>query len=151
MTSKQRDQYLTLHAVRELVRGMAEHRSQYASKTRSSLARIEAKASAMLAALGFPTASDQRVFRAAATRLTAAWTEEGGRHTPAAFVAIALTLVADQRAAIPPKAARVRKEFADLEGMLATLYRHFDPDMEDDAASTEGEAVANEYRALVAA
>lgn len=151
MTSKQRQQYLTLHAVRELVRGMAEHRTQYARKTRGSLERIEAKVSLMLPAMGPLTAADIRYFSSAAAKLRAAWTDEGDNYTPAAFVAIALTLIADQCAMIPAKAASVRRDFADLEGMLSTLYRHFDPDMTDTEANATGEAVAVEYRALVAA
>lgn len=151
MTTKQRRQYLTLHAVRELVRGMGEHRQCFERKTRESLRRIERRTTSMIEALGQPTRSDYAHFAKAADKLRSTWTDENPRHSQAAFVAIGLSLVADQRAEIPRKAAQVRKEFADLEGMLATLYKHFDPDYEDMAATNEGEAVANEYRMLVAA
>ncbi|WP_018123870.1 hypothetical protein [Desulfovibrio oxyclinae] len=151
MTTKQRRQYLTLHAVRELVRGMGEHRQCFEKKTRESLRRIERRVTAMIEALGQPTRSDQACFARAADKLNSAWVDEGGGHSQAAFVAIGLALVAEQRAEIPAKAAKARQEFADLEGMLATLYRHFDPDYEDMVASDEGEAVAREYRQLVAA
>lgn len=151
MTSKQRRQYLVLHAVREQVRGMAEHWSQWPRKTKQSIARIEARTSTMLEALGKPTYADMRAFGDAARKLRTAWNGEGENCTPAAFVAISLALVADCRAAIPAKAARVREEFATLEGMLATLYQHFDPEMTDAHAADEGESIATEYRAIVAA
>lgn len=151
MTSKQRKQYMTLHAVRELVRGMAEHKQDFERKTQLSLERIERKVTGMLEALGEPTVTDWAYFTKAANRLRAKWDGEDEGHTYAAFVAIALTLVADQCALIPPKAVKVRKEFSDLEGMLATLYGHFDPELENMAASKEGEGVADEYRKLVAA
>ncbi|XXJ19880.1 hypothetical protein ACR42D_10115 [Desulfovibrio caledoniensis] len=151
MTRRQRSQYLTLHAVRELVQGMAEQ-TGLEPKTRASLARIRAKATAMLRACGEITEADARYFRECVDKLLAAWSGDGNtRHTPAAFVAIGLTLVADQVAAIPTKAAKVRADFQSLEGMLATLYSHFDPDLKDLAASKEGESIANDYQALVAA
>lgn len=150
MTRKQRAQYLTLHAVREMVRGMAEQTGM-ARKTRASLSRIRARTTEMMRACGEMTEADARYFSRAANKLVAAWQHDGDRgYTPEAFVAIGLTLVADQCAAIPKTATQVRKSFTDLEGMLATLYSHFDPDLKDHEASKQGEAVANEYRALVA-
>ena len=152
MTTKQRRQYLVLHAVRELVRAMAEHGTDYERKTRKALDRIEGRVSGMLDALGRLTAADSRYFIVAAHNLRTAWTSpDGDRYTPAAYVAIALTLVADQFSAIPPRAEHARREFATLEGMIATLYQHFDPEMQDNAASEAGERVAEQYRHLTAA
>jgi hypothetical protein len=151
MTRKQRSQYLTLHAVRELARGMAEQ-TGLESKTRACLSRINAKSTEMMRTCGDLTAADHRYFIQCADKLRSAWDNDGDQmHTPSAFVSIALTLVADQVAAIPAKATKVRREFATLEGMLATLYSHFDPEFADTTASKQGEAVANDYRALVAA
>lgn len=148
MTTKQRKQYLTLHAVRELVRGMAEQRNLH-PRVEMLLAQIDIKATRMIESMPI-TFSDARAFSRAAERLTQSWDGDDSRHTPEAFISIALTLVADQVAAIPAKAVSVRNEFSDLEGLLADLYGHFDPEFDDRQASMEGEAVANEYRCLVA-
>jgi len=152
MTTKKRRQYLTLHAVRELVRGMNEHRLDFPRNTRSSIARIEKRCTEMIDKLGEPTITDIMTFKRAGDRLRNTWKEEdSSNHTPAAFVAIGMTLVADQLALIPKKALFARQCFETLEGMLCTLYKHFDPEMEDMKASKEGELVAAEYKLLVAA
>lgn len=150
MTTKKRKQYLTLHAVRELARGMREQQG-LSPRADMLLSQINCRTTAMLDALGEITTADSRVFRAAADSLIAAWSDDGDRHTPAEFVAIGLTLVADQYAAIPAKAVRARQDFSDLEGLLALLYEQFDEGMTDMVASKRGEAVAVEYRSLVAA
>jgi hypothetical protein len=150
MTRKQRRQYLTLHSVRELVRGLAAQ-PRLESKTRKSLARLEAKCTAMLDAFTEFTTADHRYFVQCADNLYRAWEKDEETHSYKAFVNIGMTLVADQVAAIPAKAESVRREFQDLEGMLFTLYQHFDPEVEDSQAMNEGEAVAQDFQNLVAA
>jgi len=150
MTRKQRRQYLTLHSVRELVRGLAAQPG-LKSKTRKSLSRIETKCTVMLAAFTDFTAADHRYFVQCANNLYRAWEKDEDTHSYRAFVNIGMTLVADQVAALPATAAGVRREFQELEGMIFTLYQHFDPEVEDVQAMGEGEAVALDFQKLVAA
>jgi len=140
-----------LYAVQSLIETMWEDKKEWQSKTRKQLKRIKQDVSDMISGYGYPTVSDWMVFKRAANRLSFGWSEhDGSKHGPAAFVCIAITLVADQVSLIPKKAKYTRAPFERLEGMLATLYRHFDPDYEDGVSSMQGEAVAKEYRFLVA-
>ena len=149
MTSRQRNQYLTLHVVRELCAGMLQT-GQLEKKSRDSLRRITARVEQMIEHLGQPTPTDARAFRESADRLNAAWNGDEAPISRPAFVSIAMCAVADQVKALPRKAVKARKEFLELEGMLFTLYKHFDPDVEDTEAMDEGEEIANEYQRLAA-
>jgi len=145
MTRNQRRQYLTLHVVRELCRGMKEH-GNIPDKSRKSIDRIINKANGLMAGLGTVTPADARHFYRAAEKLRK---DDQEYVSQAAFVGIALASVADTVRDIPQKAT-ARAEYEQLEGMLFTLYRHFDPSVEDNEAADTGEAIAQEYRALVA-
>ena len=150
MTKSQRRLFLTLHAVREMANGMTTT-GKLTSKSRASLGRILARVGSEIDALGPATAADARAFTATRDRLVSTWTGDEVAMSRPAFVCVALALVADHRATLPKTATATRATCAALEGMLFTLYRHFDPDMADTKSMNQGEQIALEYRAVVAA
>ena len=152
MTKSQRKYYLILHAVLMQCEGMLET-GDLQSKSRSSINRIKGLIEAeQLFFLEKNTYADVRYFNEVANKLHKMWQTNGGEDvTRPAFVAICISLIDSHRESLPENATRVRAVCDKLEGMLFTLYKHFDPDCEDSEASAIGERIANEYRAACAA
>lgn len=144
MTRNQRRLFLILHTVREMSAGM-QGTGCLTSKSRGSLSRIMARVDAETAALGPMTPADARHFRVVAARLQDMWDNDTEETSRPAFVSICLSLLADYRAGLPRGADRARAACADLEAMLFTLYKHFDPDLEDTTAMNQGERIAKEF------
>lgn len=140
---------MVLHAVREMACGMRET-GQLASKSRGSVDRIIRRVNDEIKALPPISEADARAFIRAADTLLREWKEDE-QMSRQAFVCVALTIIADFRAGLPPKAFSVAKACEDIESMLFTLYGHFDADQEDEQAMDQGVQISNEYRAVVAA
>lgn len=150
MTRSTRRFFLVLHTVHELAAGMLAT-GDLMKKSRESLYRILAHSQREMDSFGPLTTADKDHFRRIAAKLREAWAGEDAPVSRPAFVSIGLTLLADHRANLPKGATRTRKACARLEGLLMTLYLHFDPDLADLDAMRQGETVAREFQVVTMA
>jgi len=154
MSRSKRNTYLALMVVKNICKGMQrtdaeakatrKHEDLLHPNSRASIKRILAKIEAEMPAYKIQTASDSRFMRAAADKLHTMWKDDEIIPRPA-FVAVALNLVVDHKAALPQNATKAIALFDSLEGMLATLYSHMDPDNEAIDDMNHGEKLAREY------
>ncbi|XPV77963.1 MAG: hypothetical protein ACNI27_08590 [Desulfovibrio sp.] len=123
------------------------------NKSRSSIKRIQCLVEAeQLFFLDKLTHTDQRYFKKTANTLNKMWQTDGGEEVSRpSFVAICISLVDSHRESLPDNETKVRTTCDRLEGMLFTLYKHFDPELTDDEATKIGERIANEYQSACAA
>lgn len=150
MSKNQRSLYFILHAVQSMATGMLST-GGLQKKSRDSLQRILNRVEREMESLGPINENDARHLRRAGEALRESWAVNGEEQlSRPAFVTIAMALMADHRAELPPRAKKARRTCADLEGMLFTLYQHFDPGLTDRTAMDIGADIAAEYRQTIA-
>ena len=154
MNKSKHNTYLVLMAVQNICEGM--QRTDATAKdsntpedrlhpnSRASIKRILAKIQDAMPTYQPKTASDGRFMMDVATKLRIMWADDESIPRPA-FVAVALNLVVDHKETLPQNATNARALLDSLEGMLATLYSHMDPDNEALDDMNHGEKLAREY------
>ncbi|GFM38280.1 hypothetical protein [Desulfovibrio psychrotolerans] len=154
MSRSKRRLYVVLHVLRSICQGMLQTdaeakeardtEARLASKSVQSIKRILARVEAEMDALGTLDASDNRYMIEVGDKLRAAWSDDEQLTRPT-FISVALAMVVEHKDRLPHNATQARAMYDALEGMLSTLYNHFDPDLSALPDMNHGEALAHEF------
>lgn len=160
MSKSKRNSYMVLRVVLNVCEGLQrtdahakatnDQEGRLLPKSRESVKRIIAKVQASFPDFATKTASDGRYLMNVATKLKTMWSDD--EYIPrAAFIALALNMVVDHKNTLPHNATKARALFDTLEGMIATLYSHTDPNNEAIDHMNHGERMAREYMRIAIA
>lgn len=139
MTTPQRSQFITLCCVEAMTESIAANGAT--AKVRESLSRINAQALAMRSALPKPNPSDARAVLAKHAIISKSPLGHA-KITPLVWATTMLQMVADHAFRLRSRRPDLAKDWSKLEGLLFTLVKRYDKDLEDNAAMREANRMA---------